>query len=100
MRLLGSPPPWGGETCPKLGIGDVDAAVMREVGKRLAAVTRAFVPKAEVLDIATLSSGRDACSSLTWVNGAFPAEGAVFHPTLAGASATAAAVRSVVQSDR
>ena len=82
-------------TCPKLGIDDAEAALMRQVGKQLAQVTRASAQEAgvSVVDMANLSAGHDACAAIPWVNGAAPAQGAKFHPTLAGASATAAEIR-------
>ena len=89
-------PPSG--TCPKLGINDADAALMRQVGNLLAQVTHASAQEAgvSVVDMASLSAGHDACAAMPWVNGAAPAQGARFHPTLAGASATAAAIRKIL----
>ncbi len=90
-------PPSG--TCPKLGINAADATVMREVGDRLAETTRASAQGAAVslVDMARLSSGHDACAPTPWTNGAAPEQGAKFHPTLAGASATAQAIRRALQ---
>jgi hypothetical protein len=67
---------------------------MRPVAARLAEVTRAaaFAAGAAVVDMATLSAGHDACSAAPWVNGIVPEKGAPFHPTLAGARATARAI--------
>lgn len=64
---------------------------MRQVGDLLAEVTRASAQKAavSVIGMAKLSAGHDACAVTPWVNGAVPAQGAEFHPTLAVASATA-----------
>lgn len=93
-------PPVG--TCPTLGISADDATIMRHVGDRLAELTRTSAHEAgvEVVDMATLSQGHDACSSSPWANGAAPKQGAKFHPTLAGASATALAIQNAVQEHR
>ncbi len=82
-------PPAG--TCDQIGIGEKEAALMRDVGTRLAEVTReaAKATGVTVVDMASLSAGHDACSTEPWVNGAAPERGALFHPTLAGAQATA-----------
>ncbi len=86
-------PPDG--TCPALGISEDDARLMREVGAMLAEVTRATANEtgATVVDMDQASAGHDACASVAWVNGAAPETGAPFHPTLAGARATAEAIR-------
>ncbi len=86
-------PPAG--SCPALGIGDDDAALMRQVGSRLAEVTRQAAAAAGVglIDMDQLSVGHDACSPDAWVNGAAPEQGALFHPTLAGARATAELIK-------
>ena len=86
------------DTCPRLGINATDATVMRQVGNLLAEVTRAGAQEAavSVVDMAKLSQDHDACAATPWVNGAAPAQGAKFHPTLAGASATAAAIQNAV----
>ncbi len=93
-------PPSG--TCPKLGINATEAVVMRQVGDLLAEVTRTSAQEAavSVIDMAKLSQGHDACSATPWVNGATPAQGAKFHPTLAGASATAAEIRNALRTYR
>jgi lysophospholipase L1-like esterase len=78
-------------TCPQIGIDDGQAALMQSVARRLVEVTRAAANAAgaTVVDMAVLSKGHDACAALPWVNGSAPANGAPFHPTLAGATATA-----------
>ncbi len=85
-------PPDG--TCPGLGIGADEAGLMRQVGARLAQVTREAANEAGVgvIDMDQLSAGHDACSKEAWVNGAIPGQGAPFHPTLAGARAAATAL--------
>jgi lysophospholipase L1-like esterase len=81
-------------TCEKIGITAAQADLMRPVAARLAEVTRvsAAAVGAVVVDMATLSAGHDACSAEPWVNGIAPDTGAPFHPTLAGAMATARAI--------
>lgn len=91
-------PPDG--TCLGLGIGADDAGLMRQVGARLAQVTREAANEAgaAVIDMDQLSAGHDACSNEAWVNGAKPSEGATFHPTLAGARAAATAIHDIEKS--
>ena len=78
-------------TCPKLGIDEQQASLMRSVGLRLAEVTRAATQEAGAtfVDLADASMGHDACAAGPWVNGSTPASGAAFHPTLAGAKGVA-----------
>ena len=87
-------------TCDKLGISAAQADLMRPVAARLAEVTRAVAAAAGavVVDTAALSAGHDACSAEPWVNGIAPETGAPFHPTMAGAEATARAIAKVLQS--
>lgn len=86
-------PPTG--TCAQIDIRDAESALMKSVGTRLAEVTReaAQTAGATLVEMATLSTGHDACSADPWVNGAKPEQGAAFHPTLAGAQATARQIR-------
>ncbi len=90
-------PPSG--TCPRLGIDDAEANVMRQVSDRLAEVTSASAEQAAVtvVDLAKLSADHNACAVTPWVNGAAPAQGEQFHPNLSGASATASAIRTAIQ---
>ena len=90
-------PPSG--TCPKLGIDESDATVMRQVGDKLAELTRASAQQATVslVDLTKLSVDHNACASSPWVNGSAPAQGEQFHPNLSGASATAFAIRTAIQ---
>jgi lysophospholipase L1-like esterase len=90
-------PPDG--TCAQLGISEEDAALMRQVGVRLAHVTRetALEAGATVIDMDQLSAGHDACGDVPWVNGAAPEHGALFHPTQAGASATAQLIKAAIE---
>lgn len=82
-------------TCTGLGIDEDEAALMRAVGVRLAEVTRdaAHAAGVVVIDMDQLSAGHDACAPSAWVNGATPEHGAPFHPTLAGARATAELIK-------
>ena len=81
-------------TCPAVGITASEAETMRSVAYRLAETTRNATADAgaTLVDMAVLSAGHDACASTPWVNGLKPAEGADFHPTLAGARAMAEAI--------
>lgn len=84
-------PPHG--SCAKLGISAAEAAMMRAVAERLAAVTRAAARKsgAILVDMDKLGAGHDACSREPWVNGWVDPVGTAFHPTLEGATAVARA---------
>lgn len=81
-------------TCAKIGLTADEVATMRIIGGRLAETTRAAARAggATIVDMAERGIGHDACSATPWVNGAHDAKGAPFHPTLAGAEATARAV--------
>ena len=85
--------------CPSLGFGPDMAATGRDIAARLLAATRAAAQQSGALfvDMASASKGHDACSAEPWVNGAAPASGAPFHPTLAGAEATARAVMKAIE---
>ena len=86
-------------TCAALGISEGQAELMRAVGLKLADTTRTAAVKAGVtiVDVASLSHGHDACQNDPWVNGLRPKAGADFHPTLAGARATAQAVAAAIR---
>jgi len=77
--------------CPKLGLTQSEAALMHEVGRQVAATTRAatIVAGAILVDVERLSSPHHACAAIPWVNGWKETVGTQFHPTLAGARATA-----------
>ena len=85
-------------TCMALGITEQQAALMRPVADRLAAIMRdaAANAGATTVDMAMLSAGHDACSADPWVNGSRPTLGAAFHPTMAGARATAEAIAEAI----
>ena len=88
-------------TGPQIQLSETDAAMMRDVGKRLADVTRevAQVAGALLVDMDALSVGHDACSAEPWMNGAKAekGQGIPFHPNLAGAEATAKQVLLALQ---
>ena len=89
----------GAGTCEQLGISEAQADTMRPVAAKLAEATRtaAAAADATVVDMDTLSAGHDPCGPEPWVNGFKPATGAPFHPTLAGAEATALAIANVLE---
>jgi GH43 family beta-xylosidase/lysophospholipase L1-like esterase len=89
-------PPEG--TCPALHLTADQTAIFREVAAQVAAVTRETADQggAAVVDMAQLSIGHDACSSTPWTNGARPAAGVPFHPTMAGALATSQAIAHLI----
>ncbi len=78
-------------TCPALGLSEAEALMMRDVGAELAEITRKIAREggAEIIDMEMLSRDHHACSPSPWVNGWKKKDGAQFHPTLAGAEATA-----------
>lgn len=84
------------DDCSLLGLTEEQIQLMRPVADTLAEITRATAHEAgaTLVDIAALSVGHDACSNDPWVNGPFPkkGEGSWFHPTLAGAKASAEAI--------
>lgn len=89
-------PPHG--TCPALGLTADETALMRGVADQLAETTREIAARhgATVVDMAAVSVGHDACSAEPWTNGFRPGTGgASFHPTFAGAAATARAVAAI-----
>lgn len=89
-------PPKG--SCAKLGLTVAQAANMRAVGERLAEVTREAARESGALiaDMQIVGAGHNVCSREPWVNGWVDAAGTRFHPTLAGAEATAAEIERVL----
>jgi lysophospholipase L1-like esterase len=85
-------------TCAKLGLTAAEADQMRVVGDRLAEQTLAIAQQASaiVVDMHTLGARHDACSAEPWVNGWHNTVGTAFHPTMAGAKATAAAISAAM----
>ena len=86
-------------SCLALGISDEEAALMREVGEKLVEVTQSSAREANVtlINMAALSIAHDACSPEPWVNAARAQHGVAFHPTLAGAKATAQQINEVLK---
>lgn len=79
-----------------MSVQQADAS--RALAARLAAVTRAVAARAQadLLPVATLSKGHDACAAVPWITG-FPREGGPkvtvpYHPNLAGMTAQAQAL--------
>jgi lysophospholipase L1-like esterase len=86
-------------TCPLLNLTADEAALMRQVGDQLAATTRAAAVDggAIFVDMNALGADHHACSPDPWTRGSTNGGVAPFHPTLAGAKATAEAVSAVVK---
>jgi lysophospholipase L1-like esterase len=78
-------------TCPRIRLSSAEADLMRRVGDRLAASTRSAARRggAVLVDMHVVGTGHDACSATPWVRGYTNGGIAPFHPTLAGAQATA-----------
>ena len=85
-------------TCANLGLSSAEADEMRNVGNSLAALTSAIAQDAGalVVDMHKLGAGHDACSAEPWVNGWHNTAGTAFHPTMAGAKATATAISAAM----
>lgn len=83
-------PPTG--SCARIALTDAESSLMRMVGDRFAATTRAAAAKggAIVVDMHRLGTSHHACSAEPWTNGYSGI--APFHPTLTGARATALAI--------
>ncbi|MDE2596409.1 MAG: SGNH/GDSL hydrolase family protein [Sphingomonadales bacterium] len=81
-------------SCAALGIDAAMADTGRQIAARLHDATQAAARRAGAVfvDMAAAGAGHDACAPEPWVNGAAPASGAPFHPSQAGARATAAEV--------
>jgi lysophospholipase L1-like esterase len=89
-------PPKG--TCANLGLTEAEADQMRVVGDKLAEQTLAIAQEASAIavDMHRLGAGHDACSAEPWANGWHNTAGTAFHPTMAGAKATAAAISAAM----
>ena len=83
----------GGTLCATVPLSPAAAIVARETADRLARLTKAVAKRsgAEVLAMATLSKGHDACAAKPWVTGFVPAKAgggfAPYHPNLNGMTA-------------
>ena len=86
-------------TCDKLGIDEKMADLSRQVAAGLQEATRGAAEQSGVLfgDMGTAGIGHDACSVEPWVNGSAPASGKAFHPSAAGAKATAQEVLKLIR---
>ena len=89
-------PPCG--TCASLGISEEMADTARLVAGRLEQATRSAAEQsgAMYVDMATIGIDHHACSTVPWVNGAARGNGVPFHPTAAGAKATAEAIFNAI----
>jgi hypothetical protein len=85
-------------TCAKLGLTEAEADQMRVVGDKLAEQTLAVAQEASAIavDMHKLGVAHDACSAEPWINGWHNTSGTAFHPTMAGAKATAAAISAAI----
>lgn len=85
-------PPTG--TCPVLGLTAAEADSMRKVGDQLATATQSAAGQggALLVDMHSLGADHNACSAAPWTYGWYNAGVAPFHPTPAGARATAEAI--------
>jgi hypothetical protein len=85
-------PPAG--TCRRLGLTEAEATGMRRVGNQLAAITRSAARQggAMLVDMHLIGVNHHACSSNPWTRGWENGGIAPFHPTHAGARATADAI--------
>lgn len=87
-----------GAVCATLPLSSSDAQIARDTAGRLARLTEAVAKRSdfEVLPVARLSRGHDACAKEPWVTGFVPAApGGSFvpyHPSLAGMTAVANAL--------
>jgi lysophospholipase L1-like esterase len=90
-------PPKG--TCAKLGLTDAEADEMRVVGDQLAETTSVAAQNASAIfvNMHQLGVGHDACSAEPWINGWDEPAVTPFHPTLAGAKATANAISAAIE---
>ncbi|WP_084758128.1 MULTISPECIES: SGNH/GDSL hydrolase family protein [Sphingopyxis] len=87
-------------TCDALHLTQQQVRSSLGVAARLAEATRktAHQSGAVLVDMATIGSGHDACSAQPWTYDLAPPEGASFHPTRAGAAATAEQIEHILTS--
>jgi lysophospholipase L1-like esterase len=87
-----------GDACASLQLPQAEVDVMREVGDRLAAITRQAGADAgvDVIDMQVLGAAHHACSAEPWVNGWVDAKNTPYHPTLEGARSMAQAVSDLL----
>lgn len=89
-------PPTG--TCDRLGLTADEADQMRAVAAGLAEATRAAAQEvgAVLVDMHVLGAAHNACARDPWTTGWKDAGPAPFHPTAAGAKATAQAISAAL----
>lgn len=90
-------PPTG--TCARLGLTDAEAQMMRGVQNSFAETSAAVARKtgALLVDMNALGTEHHACSATPWTYGWTNAGKAPFHPTEAGAKATADAITQALR---
>lgn len=90
-------PPEG--TCASLQLTEGEVAAMRQVEAALAATTRDAAREggAAFVDMHRLGAPHHACSAKPWVHGWSALLDAPFHPTAAGAEATAHAIAAALR---
>ena len=81
-------------SCAGIGIDAELADLGRVIATRLSEATKLAAEQsgARFVDMGAASVGHDACAAEPWVNGAKPGKGTPFHPSAAGAKATAEAI--------
>ena len=86
-------------TCSELHLTNAEADAMRAVERDLAAVTRDAAKEggATLVDMNMLGADHNACAATPWTRGMAALSAAPFHPTLAGAKATAAAIADALR---
>ena len=86
-------------TCAQLGLSVAEVDLMRGVETELASVTRAAAKQggAILVDMNALGAAHNACAATPWTHGVAAFSDAPFHPTLAGAKATAAAIAAALR---
>lgn len=86
-------------TCKPLRIDEKQAELSRQVGERLAVVSREAADQRGVIFVDMNAMGREhnACSTMQWVLPATIESGAPFHPSHAGARATADAIAAALR---
>ena len=89
-------PPTG--TCRRIALTEPEVRLMRQVSDRLADTTRQAAENhgSRLVDMNRLGADHHACAASPWVSGWKDAGIATFHPTLAGAGATAASVSKAI----
>ncbi|RYE64673.1 MAG: SGNH/GDSL hydrolase family protein [Oxalobacteraceae bacterium] len=85
-------------SCRKLGVKPEIVDLARDLAARLDKAARSAAERGGALfaDMGSRGADHDVCSSMPWVNGANPSNGAPFHPTAQGAEAVADAVVDVL----